>query len=232
MSTLQVGLVVFPRLTQLDLTGPYEVLARIPGAAVHLVAASMAPVVSELGLAIPPTTTFDDAPPLDLLCVPGGPGVNPMMEDAALLRYLADQGRTARYVTAVCTGSLLLGAAGLLRGYRATTHWMSLGMLAAFGATPVEERVVIDRNRITGGGITAGMDFGLVVAAEIAGPDLAQAIQLVLEYDPKPPFTSGSPRTAPPALVQKVVDQRQALQAERTAIVERAAARLDSSKER
>jgi cyclohexyl-isocyanide hydratase len=230
--SLHIGLVLFPRLTQLDLTGPYEVLARIPGVTVHLVAASLAPVVSEHGLAITPTVAFDDAPPFDLLCVPGGLGVDPMMEDPVLLSFLKRQAEQARYVTSVCTGSLLLGAAGLLQGYKATTHWMALPFLAAFGAEAVDERVVVDRNRITGSGITAGMDFGLTVAAEVAGPTVAQAIQLVLEYDPKPPFASGSPRTAPPAIVERVKQARQAHQAERTAIVERASAPWRSSARR
>jgi len=228
--SLHVGLVLFPRLTQLDLTGPYEVLARVPGATVHLIAASMDPVVSEYGLAITPTVTFEEAPALDLFCVPGGTGVNPMMEDERLLRFLEDQGARARYVTSVCTGSLLLGAAGLLHGYRATTHWMSMDMLAAFGAEAVDERVVVDRNRITGGGITGGIDFGLAVAAEIAGPGVAQAIQLMMEYDPRPPFACGSPRTAPPELVEKVRQARQALQTERAAIVERASARVRAAR--
>lgn len=223
---LSVGLVLFPRLTQLDLTGPYEVFSRVPGTAVHLVAESSAPVVSERGLAILPTMTFDRTPPLDILCVPGGPGVNPMMENDAMLEFLRQQGRQARYVTSVCTGALLLGAAGLLRGYRATTHWLSLDLLRLFGAEAVDERVVIDRNRITGGGITAGIDFGLVVAAEIAGPSAAQEIQLMIEYDPAPPFSSGSPRTAPRELVDGVIASRRALQIDRLRIAERAAERL------
>lgn len=224
--TLDIGLVLFPRLTQLDLTGPYEVFSRLPGARVHLTAATLAPVVSERGLAIMPTVTFDRTPPLDILCVPGGPGVNPLMEDPALLAFLQAQGRHARYVTAVCTGALLLGAAGLLRGYRATTHWMSLDLLALFGAEAAHERVVIDRNRITGGGVTAGVDFGLVVAAELVGPRVAQEIQLMIEYDPAPPFPSGSPGRAPLDLVESVTAARQEAQDERRRIAERAAARL------
>jgi cyclohexyl-isocyanide hydratase len=223
---LKVGLVLFPNLTQLDLTGPYEVFTRLPDTQVYLVAATLAPVRSERGLTITPDATFEHAPPLDILCVPGGVGVNAMMEDRALLQFLQTQGRTARYVTSVCTGALLLGAAGLLRGYRATTHWLSLDLLPLFGAQTVEERVVIDRNRITGGGVTAGIDFGLVMAAELFGPAVAEEIQLMIEYDPAPPFTSGSPKSAPTDVVQRVIHTRQRVQGERRAIAERVVARL------
>jgi len=223
---LTVGMVLFPKLTQLDLAGPYEVFARMPNTRVYLVAATSAPVRSEWGLTISPDTTFDQISALDIVFVPGGVGVNPMMEDTTLLEFLDSLGRHARYVTAVCTGALLLGAAGLLRGYRATTHWLSLDLLPFFGAHPVEERVVIDGNRITGGGVTAGIDFGLGVAAEIYGADVAEEIQLMIEYNPAPPFQSGSPRTASADLVQTVTTTRQQIQAERRAIAERVAARL------
>ena len=226
MAFVTVGLVLFPRLTQLDLTGPYEVFARMPNTRVHLVAASLDSVPSEKGLAIVPDVTFDRAPELDILCVPGGVGVNPMMEHEPLLRFLQDQGRRARFVTSVCTGALLLGAAGLLRGYRATTHWLSLDLLPLFGAEAVDERVVVDRNRITGGGVTAGIDFGLTVAATVCGEDIAREIQLMIEYDPAPPFQSGSHRTATPGLVERVTKARESVQSERRAIAERAAKRL------
>jgi cyclohexyl-isocyanide hydratase len=229
-SSLAVGLVLFPDLTQLDLTGPYEVFARMPRTHVHLIAATLAPVRSERGLTMTPDTTFDHAPALDILCVPGGVGVNAMMEDAALLEFLQVQSRQARYVTSVCTGALLLGAAGLLRGYRATTHWLSMDLLPLFGAEPVDERVVIDRNRITGGGVTAGIDFGLVVASEIFGPSVAQEIQLTIEYNPSPPFAGGSPGSAPADVVDRVVQARQRVQTERRAIAERAAVRLAQEK--
>ena len=228
-NTLHVGLVLFPKLTQLDLTAPYEVFARMPDSAVHVIAASMAPVVSEHGLALGPTTTFGDAPELDVLCVPGGVGVNPMMENDALLGFLAARGSRAGWVTSVCTGALLLGAAGLLRGYRATTHWLSLDLLPIFGAEPVAARVVVDRNRITGGGVTAGLDFGLAVAAELRGQRAAEAIQLMIEYDPAPPFASGSPTTAAAALVHDVVAARRAVQEARREIATRAAQRLRTS---
>ena len=227
VSTLSVGMVLFPDLTQLDLTGPYEVFTRMPNTTVHLVAATLAPVRSERGLTITPDVTFDQVSPVDILFVPGGPGVDPLMEDSALLEFLRKQAAQARYATSVCTGALLLGAAGLLRGYRATTHWLSLDLLLLFGAQPVQERVVIDRNRITGGGVTAGIDFGLVVAAEIYGANVAQAIQLSIEYNPQPPFQSGSPQTAPADVVERLTRLRQPMQSNRRSIAERAAARLD-----
>ena len=225
-ASLRVGMVLFPDLTQLDLTGPYEVFSRMPDTCVHLIAATLDPVRSERGLRITPDTTFANAPPLDVLFVPGGVGVNRAMEDEQILAHVRHQAAHVRYVTAVCTGALVLGAAGLLRGYRAATHWLSMDLLPLFGAIPVAERVVIDRNRITGGGITAGIDFGLVVAAELCGEQIAQELQLMLEYDPQPPFASGSPRTAPVDLVARVRDARQAIQDQRRAIVQRAAARL------
>jgi cyclohexyl-isocyanide hydratase len=228
---LTVGFVLFPNLTQLDLTGPYEVFARLPGARVHLVAQALTPVRSERGLTISPDMTFDSAPALDVLSVPGGPGVDAMMEDEALLRFLGERASAARFITSVCTGSLVLGAAGLLNGYRATTHWLSHDLLRLFGAEPVEDRVVIDRNRITGGGVTAGIDFGLAVAAEICGPGIAQEIQLMLQYSPAPPFSSGSPATAPESVVRNVLAARGEAQSRRRAIAERAAARLLSGLE-
>lgn len=228
-SPLTFGMVLFPNLTQLDLTGPYEVFARLPRTKVYLVAAALTPVRSERGLTISPDATFESVPALDIICVPGGPGVDAMMEDEALLQFLGAQAPGAQYVTSVCTGALVLGAAGLLRGYRATTHWLSQEILALFGAEPVDERVVIDRNRITGGGVTAGIDFGLIVAAEVFGPAVAQEVQLVLEYCPAPPFSGGSPKTAPAGVVQQVIAARSDAQSRRRAIAERAAARLGSA---
>jgi cyclohexyl-isocyanide hydratase len=223
MPSLTVGLVLFPGLTQLDLTGPYEVFSRMPETTVRLVARSLEPVRSEKGLSIVPDTSFDRTPPLDVLCVPGGPGVNDMMQDDRLLRFLQHESEHARFVTSVCTGALLLGAAGLLRGYRATTHWLSLDLLELFGADAVDERVVIDRNRITGGGVTAGIDFGLVVAATLFGDAVAQQIQLMIEYNPAPPFQSGSRSTAPPEVVEHILQTRKDIQAERRAIAQRIA---------
>ena len=229
MPSVSVGLVLFPKLTQLDLTGPYEVFSRMPDTVVHLVSSSAEPVQSEKGLTLIPDATFERLPQMDIVCVPGGVGVNRMMEDDALVQFLQRQNHQARYMTSVCTGALLLGAAGLLRGYRATTHWLSLDLLPLFGAQPVDERVVIDRNRITGGGVTAGIDFGLVVAAELFGKAVAQEIQLMIEYNPAPPFHSGSRNTAPADLLQDVIDTRRHVQAERRAIAERVAARFNRS---
>jgi cyclohexyl-isocyanide hydratase len=223
---MRIGIFIFPKVTQLDATGPYEVFARIPGATVDLIASSAAPVVTEWGMTVVPTATIETVSQLDLLCVPGGGGINALLDDAAVLDFVFRQGSLAEYVTSVCTGSLVLGAAGLLRGYRATTHWLSLDLLSIFGAIPVAERIVFDRNRITGGGITAGIDFGLAVAAKIAGDEAAREIQLMMEYDPHPPFQSGSPATADPALVQQIRAKRSDFQAERRRLVERAAARL------
>lgn len=215
---LNIGFLLFPLVTQLDLTGPAQILSRVPGAQVHLVWKSRAPVPTDVGFTINPTATFDDCPALDVLCVPGGFGIEHLFGDAATLAFLRRQGEQARWVTSVCNGSLVLGAAGLLDGYRSACHWMWLPLLARFGAEPVAERIVRDRNRISGGGVTAGIDFGLALAAELAGEEVARTIQLMLEYDPQPPFDSGSPRRADPALV----DALRARQAPRLQRVEAA----------
>jgi cyclohexyl-isocyanide hydratase len=223
---LRSGMLVFPNLTQLDLTGPYEVLARLPGAQTRLLWKSLDPVTSEHGLTILPDTTFADCPPLDLVLVPGGPGINPLLEDAEALAFLRHAAAEARYVVGICTGSLVLGAAGLLRGKRAGTHWMSRELLRAFGAEPVAERVVVDGNVFTGGGVTAGIDVALAVAAEIAGRAAAEVIQLAIEYDPAPPFASGSPERSDPAVLARALDQSAARQRDRAERVARAAAKL------
>lgn len=198
---LQIGFILFPNLTQLDLTGPWEVFSKLPDTSCHLLAPDLQPVrSSSAGLTILPTTRYADCPQLDIVCVPGGPGHLQAMDDTATLDFLKRQAPGCRYVTAVCTGALVLAAAGLLKGYRATTHWMSLERLAAFGAVPVSERVVTDRNRVTGGGVTAGIDFGLVLVTAIAGETVAREIQLQIEYEPQPPY-GGSPATADPATV-------------------------------
>lgn len=224
-----IGMLIFPRLTQLDFTGPFEVFARIPGAKVHVLWKRIEPVVSDRSLAILPTTTLDDCPPLDVLCIPGGPGQVAMMDDERIITFVREYGQQAKFVTSVCTGALILGAAGLLNGYRATTHWMSHDQLSAFGAIPVQQRVVVDRNRITGGGVTAGIDFGLYVASQVATAEIAQAIQLQLEYNPEPPFHSGSPTTATPELVAVVRKNAATMLEERTAATQRAVQRLRQS---
>lgn len=220
-----IGMVLYPQFTHLDLTGPFEVFGRIPGATVKTVAVSRDPVTSDTGLTVVPDRTLAEMPRVDVVCVPGGPGVNAALEDEALLEWLRRQGETARFVTSVCSGALILGAAGLLRGYRATTHWLSMDFLPLFGAIPVRERVVIDRNRITGGGVTAGIDFGLVVAAQLAGETTARRIQLMLEYDPAPPFDAGSPERADPALVALVRSDGASYLDVRRTIAARAAAK-------
>ncbi len=220
------GMLVFPNLTQLDLTGPYEVLARLPGSETLLLWKNLQSVRSEHGLAILPMATLADCPPLDLVLVPGGPGVNPLLEDQEVLAFVRRAAAAARYVVGVCTGSLVLGAAGLLRGRRAATHWMSRELLRPFGAEPVTERVVRDGDLYTGGGVTAGIDVALSVAAEIAGRATAEAIQLGIEYAPAPPFASGSPETANPAVLGQVLDGAAARQRDRALRVARAAAAL------
>lgn len=222
----RIGLLLFPEITQLDMTGPYEVFTKFPGAEVHLVWKTLDAVTANGGMRILPTTTFAACPPLDLICVPGGGGMNPLLNDVETLTFLKKQAAGARYVTSVCTGALVLGAAGLLKGKRAATHWMSRELLSQFGATPVAERVVIDGNVITGGGVTAGIDFALTVAAEAFGPDLAKSIQLGIEYDPHPPFNAGSPEGAGPVIVEKARAGAANRQAERAAAVAEAARRL------
>jgi cyclohexyl-isocyanide hydratase len=201
---LTVGMLLFPSMTQLDLTGPYEVFSRMPDTNVLLLATRLDWIHSEYGLRIMPDSTLADAPKIDVLFVPGGSGISGVIKDEGTLRFLRERAASALYVTSVCTGALVLGAAGLLRGYRATTHWLSLDLLPLVGAIPVSERVVIDRNRITGGGITAGIDFGLTIAGEICGRAAAEKIQLMLEYSPRPPFDSGSPATADAGLVDSI----------------------------
>ncbi len=202
--TINIGFLIYPRLTQLDFTGPYEVLARVPGAKVHVAAKTLDPITSDSGLMILPSVTLKDCPQLDVLVVPGGPHVDEWYDDAEIMDFLRTQGAGAKYITSVCTGSLILGAAGLLDGYKATSHWTSLDYLKPFGAVPTEGRVVRDRNRFSGGGVTAGIDFALTVAAELAGEGVAKAIQLGLEYNPAPPFVGGHPDVAEPALVEAV----------------------------
>lgn len=222
----RVGFLVFPDVTQLDLTGPWEVLSSMPRSEVLLVGRERGPVRAMKGLVLQADCGYDDCPPLDLVCVPGGPGVNALMEDAATLAFLRRTAATARFVTAVCTGSLVLGAAGLLAGRRAACHWTSRDMLSLFGATPVDARVEVDGPVITGGGVTAGIDFALTVAALLHGETLAQAIQLGIEYDPAPPFAAGSPAGAPKAVLDLVSKGAAPMLAARRAAAERAAAAL------
>ena len=219
--TIDVAFLVFPNVQQLDLTGPYEVFASLPGTRIHLVWKRREQVTSSTGLPLQPTTTLDDCPALDVLCIPGGAGVNALLEDAEVLEFVRAQAASVRYLTSVCTGSLVLGAAGLLRGRRATTHWFSHDLLARLGAVPVHARVVRDGNVITAGGVTAGIDFGLTLVAELAGRAEAEAIQLALEYSPEPPFGAGAPENAP-AAARAVAQARMAsTRQDREAILDR-----------
>jgi cyclohexyl-isocyanide hydratase len=198
MSIFNVGFVIFPELTQLDFTGPQQVLARLPQSAMHVIAKSAAPVLSDSSLSLVPTHTFENCPQLDLICVPGGStGVVRAMGDRETIEFIRRQSASAKYVTSVCTGAFILGAAGLLKRRRATTHWAFTELLPLVGATHEKARVVKDGNVITAGGVTSGIDFGLSVVAEIAGEATAQAIQLGIEYDPDPPFDAGHPDCAP-----------------------------------
>jgi cyclohexyl-isocyanide hydratase len=218
--TFEIGILVFPGVQQLDLTGPYEVFASLPGAKVHMIWKDRAPIQSATGLVLGPTMTFGECPALDVLCVPGGGGVNALLQDAETLDFLRAQAARARYVTSVCTGSLVLGAAGLLKGRKATTHWLSHDFLQKFGAIPMKARVVRDGNLITAGGVTAGIDFGLTVVAELVGKDQAQAIQLALEYAPQPPFHAGTPEEAPAAITATVKERLAATRKAREAIID------------
>jgi cyclohexyl-isocyanide hydratase len=193
---IHIGFLLYPGVTQLDATGPAQVLSAVPGARIHMVWKAIEPVATDAGFAILPTDTFESCPALTVICVPGGAGQTALMNDETTLSFLRRQAKTARYVTSVCTGSLLLGAAGVLRGYRSACHWAWRDLLSEFGVEPVAERVVRDRNRISGGGVTAGIDFGLSLAAELAGEETARLIQLALEYAPDPPFDCGTPERA------------------------------------
>jgi cyclohexyl-isocyanide hydratase len=226
MTTTRIGLLLFPRMTQLDLTGPFEVFAKMPRAEVLLLWKTLQPVEAETGLRMLPHATLRDCPPLDVICVPGGPGVAALMEDDEVLSWLRAQAETARYVSSVCTGALVLGAAGLLRGKQATTHWASHDLLADLGAIPTKGRVVRDGNLFTGGGVTAGIDFALTMVAEIADPETAQAIQLQIEYAPAPPFDAGSPDTAPSGVLSSVRQRYAVNRTSREALIARIKRRL------
>jgi len=202
---IHIGFLLFPNVTQLDLTGPAQILSRVPGAKVHLAWKKIEPVMTDVGFSINPTTSFAECPALDVLCVPGGMGMGDQLNDAETIAFLRKQGAGARYVTSVCNGSLLLGAAGLLKGYKSACHWMWRQYLPLFGAEPLAARVVRDRNRFSGGGVTAGIDFGLTLAAELGGEELAKSLQLMFEYDPQPPFDCGSPEKAGTERVARIL---------------------------
>jgi cyclohexyl-isocyanide hydratase len=223
---MHVNFLLFEGLTQLDMTGPYEVLANAPGFTVDFVAKTREPVRCDRGLQFVPTQTLASAAPCDLLVVPGGPGTDDAIVDADWVAFTRTQGLAAQYVFGICTGSLLLGAAGLLRGKRASSHWRARELLARFGAIPSDERMCVDGNIYTAGGVTSGIDMGLKVVAALCGVDVAKLIQLQIEYDPKPPFPGGTPATSEPAVVERYLAMSEARFARRSAAVDRAAAAL------
>ena len=223
---LQIGLLVFPRVTQLDLTGPLQVFASVPDAQVHLIWKRIEPVPSDSVLILTPTVSFADCPQLDVICVPGGAGTDDMINDEEMLEFLRRQAPGAKYITSVCTGSLVLGAAGLLKGYRAATHWTAMEFLSLYGATPEKNRVCVDRNRVTGGGVTAGIDFALTLVSILRDRPTAEAIQLRLEYNPAPPFNAGSPDTAPPDILARMKDRSAPAQQRRREANQRAATQM------
>ncbi|UZK65476.1 DJ-1/PfpI family protein [Sphingomonas sp. M1-B02] len=226
---LHIAFLLFPDVTQLDLTGPAQILSRLGNARLDLVAKTPDPVRTDAQFSLTPTATFADLPRTDILCVPGGFGTVAAMEDEATLAWVRQVAAEAQWVTSVCTGSLILAAAGLLTGYRAACHWASREQLGWFGAVPVAERVVFDRNRVTGGGVTAGIDFALALTAAIRGEAHAKLVQLSLEYDPAPPYDSGSPARAEPETLARyhaMVDEFAPGRAEKVrAIAERVAER-------
>lgn len=204
---MNIVFVLFPNVTQLDFTGPLQVLSRLPDATVHIAARSLSPVATDAVLTLNPTTTFSACPSADLLVVPGGFGVDEAVNDPELMAFVRREGAGSKYAASVCTGAFILGAAGLLRGIKATTHWAYHDELPRVGAVPTSARVVRDGRIFTGGGVTAGIDFALTLAAEIAGVETASAIQLGLEYDPHPPFDSGAPEKAAPELLKMMSDR-------------------------
>jgi len=224
MTQFRIGLLAFPAMTQLDLTGPLQVFASLPGAEVRVIWKTLDPIQTHGGLRLIPDTILAECPMLDVICVPGGSGVLDLMDDPEVLSFLRQQAEQARFVGSICTGALVLGEAGLLRGRRATTHWAWTDLLIPLGAIPTEGRVVRDGKFMTGGGVTAGIDFALTMVAELAGRDVAESIQLGIEYAPAPPFDSGSPETARPEILAAVRERMSATRVQREAVVAKVAA--------
>ena len=227
---MNLVILVFPDVTQLDFTAPLEILSRFDGIRPHIVWKDIQPVRAGDGLQILPSVDFASCPPADILLVPGGRGQLALMEDEETLNFLRLQAKGAKYITSVCTGSLVLAAAGLLGGYRATSHWQSLHQLALFGAEPVDRRIVIDGNRITAAGVTAGLDFALQLGSILCGEEQARRVQLAVEYDPQPPFDCGSRERADRRLVAELVRRTSDFQQRREQSARRAALRLGRAK--
>lgn len=200
-----IGLVFFPGMTSLDMVGPQEVFSALPGVQIHRIWKTLDPIKTDDGMMVLPDTTFENCPRLDVICIGGGLGQGAVEDDPEILAFLRKQGSTAKFITSVCGGSLFLAKSGLLFGYRAATHWAMRQQLAKLGVEVGTERIVIDRNRITGGGVTAGIDFGLTIASILCGEEVAKIIQLLLEYNPAPPFDVGSPEKAGAELVDKAI---------------------------
>ena len=227
---MQVNVIIVPEMVQLDITGPYEVLSRAPGWTLDLVAASMDPVRTDRGLTILPTQTRETAKPSDILVIPGGAGIDTAMLDEAWLAYVRREAERAKYVFGICTGSLLLAAAGLLTGRRAGGHWQARDFLAKFGAIPSDERLTMDGKFYTSGGVTSGIDAAFRVVADVMGEDTARQIQLLIEYDPAPPFEGGTPFTSPPHIVAAAKEMGRARRERREALVEQAAQALKAKR--
>ena len=225
-SHLHIGAIIFPGVDQSDFTGPFEVLSRLPDSTFHVLWKEKAPIRDVRGLILTPEKTFAEAPQLDLLVVPGGRGQESLMEDEAVLSFVREQAGNARYVFSVCTGALICGAAGLLKGKKATTHWTAFHLLEYFGAIPVDQRVVVDGNLVTAAGVTSGMDGALLMASLLRGERIAQIIQLEIQYAPEPPFSSGNPKTAPADVLQAARVVSSKITETRLATARRVAARL------
>lgn len=227
-----VNVLLVPDMVQLDMTGPYEVLSRVPGWRIEIISADLQPVRTDRGLRIMPTMTRAAAEPADLLVIPGGTGIDHAMIDPAWVAFVKQQAGAARYVFGICTGSMLLAAAGLLNGRRAGAHWQARDLLGRFGAIPVHDRMVVDGKYFTSGGVTSGIDMALKVVAEIMGAETAQKIQLSIEYDPAPPFPGGTPFTSPHAIVAAVLEAGAARRKEREAMVDKAVAAMHRNQNR
>ena len=225
-SHLHIGAIIFPRIDQTDFTGPFEVLSRVPDSTFHIIWKEKTPVRDIRGLILTPEKTFAEVPQLDVLIVPGGPGQEALMEDEEVLGVIRRQAAQAKYVFSVCTGALVCGAAGLLKGQRATTHWSAFHLLHYFGAIPVDQRVVVNERLITAAGVTSGLDGALTIAAMLRGDQVAQQIQLGIEYAPEPPFHSGTPKTAPPEVLNAARNAASKLTEARLATARRVATQL------